>query len=149
MTVADEHVAALRAHLRHDFDEAERLNRRVADADMRGYGEFIWAAFVLAARRRFAPEWTVPQIIKYVAATRARWGEDADDIDPLAAEIMLRRALDDNVAGEIDEMARGRAQVFLLTELIADDQSLDETGLDELLAKARTLANRWLSAQQD
>jgi hypothetical protein len=142
--VADEHAAALGAHLLHDFDEAERLNRRVAEADMPGYGELVWAALVLATRRRFAPKWTVPQVVEYVAAARARWGKDADDIDPRAAEIMLRRALDDDVAADLDEMVKGQAQVFLLSELIADEQ-LDNTELDEFLAKARMLANKWLS----
>jgi hypothetical protein len=144
VTVSDDQVAALRAHLLHEFDKAGRLNRQIAEAtDMEGYGEFVWAAFVLAARRRFAPEWTVPQIVKYVAAARARWGKDADDIDPRTAEIMMRRALDDHVPTDLDEMVRGRAQVFLLTELIANDQELDEAGLDELLAQARALADKW------
>jgi hypothetical protein len=48
-------------------------------------------------------------------------------------------------ASLLDELARGRAQVFLLGELIADEQ-LDDAGLDEFLAKARTLADNWLSA---
>jgi len=78
---------------------------------------------------------------------RSRWGQDANDIDPLTAEIVMRRALDDQVDTDLDEMTTSRAQLFLLNELIADDQELREGGLDELLAKARTLANRWLSAR--
>jgi hypothetical protein len=145
VTVADEHVAALRAHLLHDFDEAERLNRQVAEADMPGYGELAWAALVLAARHRFAPEWTVPQVIKYVAAARARWGEAANDIDPRAAETMLRRALDDEVPADLDAMTAGRAQAFLLSELIVDEQLDNAAEVDELLAKARKLADQWFS----
>jgi hypothetical protein len=144
VTVADEHAAALRAHLLHDFDEAERLNRRVAEADMPGYGELIWAALVLATRHRFAPKWTVSQVIKYVAAARARWGKDAEDIDPRAAEIMLRRALDDDAPADLDETVKGRAQIFLLGELIPEEQ-FDNAELDEFLAKARMLADNWLS----
>src|SRR3954454_6856969 len=142
MAVSDDQVAALRAHL---ADEAERLNRRLAEVgDLDGYGELVWAAFVLAVRHRFAPEWTVPQIVKYAAAARAAWGKDADEIAQHAAETMLRRALDHNVSADLDELAKGRAQVFLLSELIADEQ-FDNTQVDELLAKARVLADNWLS----
>lgn len=56
----------------------------------------------------------------------------------------MRRALDDNVPADLDEVTRGRAQVFLLGELIANAQ-LDDAELDEFLAKARTLADNWLS----
>jgi hypothetical protein len=99
---------------------------------------------VLATRHRFAPKWTVSQVIKYVAAARARWGKDAEDIDPRAAEIMLRRALDDDAPADLDETVKGRAQIFLLGELIPEEQ-FDNAELDEFLAKARMLADNWLS----
>jgi hypothetical protein len=143
MAVTDEQVAALRAHLMHDFAEAGRLNRRLAEAGDDGYGAFVRASFVLAARRRFAPEWTIPQIVKYVATARAHWGRDAADIDPGAAETLLRQALNDDVIVDPDLVTRGRVAVFLLTELIAAEE-LDETGLDGFLAEARNLADYWL-----
>lgn len=144
--VTDEQVAALRAYLALDPDELERLNRQLADAGgTDGYGELVWAAFVIGARRRFAPEWTVPSVVKYVATTRARWGKVAEDIDPRTAEILLRRALDDKVDGDLDEVTRGRAQIFLLGELIIDAQ-LNDAELDELLEDARALADHWLTS---
>lgn len=145
MAVTDDQVAALSAHLSLDLGEAARLNRQLAEAeDADGYGVFVWASFVLAVRRRFAPEWTIPEVIRYVAGARAHWGRDADDIDPRAAETLMRQALDDEVAVDLDEMTRGRTAVFLLSELIAAGQ-LDDAGLDEFLVKARILADRWLT----
>jgi hypothetical protein len=145
--VTDDQVAALRAYLALDPGEAERLNRRLTDTGGEdGYGELIWAAFVIGARQRFAPKWTVPSVVKYVATARARWGADADGIDPRTAEILLRRALDDAVEGDLDEMTRGRAQIFLLSELIADER-LDANGLDDFLAQAQALADRWLTVR--
>ena len=145
MAVSDQQVAVLRAYLAQDPDEAERLNAQLGESGgWDGYGEFVWAAFVLAVRRRFAPEWTVPQVVRYVAAVRARQGRDEDDFDPRTGEILMRRALDDDVPADLGELARGRAQVFLLGELIADEQ-LDDVELDRFLAKARALADNWLS----
>lgn len=145
MAVSDQQVAILRAYLAQDADEAARLNAQLAQpGDWDGYGEFVWAAFVLAVRRRFAPVWTVPQVVRYVAAVRARRDRDEDDFDPRIAEILMRRALDDNVPADLDEVSRGRAQVFLLGELIADEQ-LGNAELDKFLAQVRTLADNWLS----
>jgi hypothetical protein len=144
--VTDGQVAALRAYLAQDPEEAARLNAQLGESrGWDGYGEFVWAAFVLAVRRRFAPEWTVPRIVQYVAAVRVRWAQDNDDFDPRAGEILMRCALDDNVPADLDEMTRGRAQLFLLGELVADEQP-DNTERDKFLAMARMLADNWLSA---
>src|SRR5262245_39548964 len=107
MAVTDDEVAALRAHLNQDFEVARRLNTQLAKANVDGYAAVSWASFVLSVRRRFAPKWTVPEVVTYVAALRARWGRDADDIDPRAAETLMRRALDDEVASDLDEVAMG------------------------------------------
>jgi hypothetical protein len=146
MAITDAQVAALRAYLTQDPDEAERLNGRLRQTgDLEGYGTLVWAAFVLAVRRRFAPEWTVPDVVKYVADVRARWGRDEDDFDPRTAEILMRRALDDWLEADLDEMARGRAQIFLLSELIADNGLDEATGLDSFMAEARALGDQMIN----
>ena len=150
MPISDAQVSALRAYLIRDADEAEKLNEQFRTSDdVDGFGELIWAAFVLAARRRFAPEWTVPDIVRYVAAVRARRAEHKDDFHPRTAEILLRRALGEMVEADLTELARGHAQIFLLGELIADEGFDNFTDLDEFMAEARALGDQLISGPSD
>jgi hypothetical protein len=140
--VGDEQVGALRAFLALQPDEVERLTKQLVDARrVEGYGELVYAAFVTAVRRRFSPTWTIPDVIRFVATVRARLLDDEIEIDPLTAEILVRRALGDGIAAELDGEARTRAQIFLLGELVVDEQ-LDNAELDAFLATARVLADQ-------
>jgi hypothetical protein len=142
MAVIDEEVTALRAFLALELDEAERLTRQLVEAArLEGYGKLVYAAFVTAVRRRFSPTWSIPEVIRFVATARTRLVDDEIAIDPLTAEILLRRALGESIATKLDEEANARAQIFLLCELIVDE-GLDDAGLDEFLIQARTLADR-------
>jgi hypothetical protein len=109
--------------------------------DVAGYGELVYAAFVAAVRRRFSPTWTLPKVIRFVAAARADLLQDGIEIDPRTAETLIRRALGDGIATRLEEEARVRAQIFLLIQLI-DDEGLDDAGLDAFLAQARSLADQ-------
>lgn len=143
-------VAMLRAYLARDADEVEILNeqlRRCDDID--GLGELIWAAFILAARRRFAPRWTVPDVVKYVAAIRTRQAKREHDFDPRTAEVLLRRALGETMKADLAELARGRAQIFLLGELITDEGLDEPAGLDEFIAEARALGDQLIRGPSD
>ena len=140
MSVTDDHVAALRAHLALDPDKFERLNAQIFQAgDVAGYGKLVHAAFVSAARRRFAPAWTVSDVIGFVVAARLRLREIEIDIDPRASEVLIRQALGEETATDPDKEAGGRAQIFLLSELVFDE-NLDGAALDEFLVSARRLA---------
>jgi hypothetical protein len=142
MAVSDEQVAALRAFLTLQPDEAERLTEQLAAVGaLDGYGALVYAAFVTAIRRRFSPTWTIPYVIRFVATARARLLKNEIEIDPRAAEILMRRALGDSIVAELDEEARTRAQIFLLGEMVVDEQ-LDDAGLDAFLATARVLADQ-------
>jgi hypothetical protein len=140
--VSDAQVASLRALLAFEPDEGVRLTKHLLQTgDVDGYGELIYAAFVIAVRRRFSPTWTIPDLVRLVATIRVRLLNDDIEIDPRVAETLMRRALGDTVAGELDEEARARAQIFLLVELILDED-LDDTDLDEFLVMARTMADQ-------
>ena len=140
--VNDEQVASLRAFLALEPDEGVRLTKDLLQAgDVDGYGELIYAAFVIAVRRHFNPTWTIPDLIRLVAAIRGRLLADEVEIDPRVTETLMRRALGDAVTGELDEEARARAQIFVLFDLILDED-LDDTELDEFLAMARTMADQ-------
>jgi hypothetical protein len=140
--VTDEQLAALRAFLTIDTEGTERLARHLMESgDVAGYGELVYAAFVAAVRRRFSPTWTLPKVIRFVAAARADLLQDGIEIDPRTAETLIRRALGDGIATRLEEEARVRAQIFLLIQLI-DDEGLDDAGLDAFLAQARSLADQ-------
>lgn len=141
MSVTSEQVEALRAYLAGNPEEAERLHAHLAQGGgVAAYGALVYAAFVTAVRRKFST-WTVAQVVRYVANVRADLSKDGVDIDPRAAEILMRRALGESVDGDLDEEVRSRAQIFLLTSLVADEQ-LDDAGIDEFLAQARARAER-------
>jgi hypothetical protein len=141
--VTDEQVAVLRAYLADDGDESVRLHEQLIQSDgLDGYGEFVYAAFVTAVRRRFSPTYTHADIIRFVAGVRSLLSEEPDAIDPRAAENMIRRALNEHVTDEVDQETKVRAQLALLIALITDEE-LDDAGLDEFLDTVRTLTGQW------
>jgi hypothetical protein len=142
MPVSDEQVEALRAFLALESDQVRRLTKQLVEAGRaEGYGELVYAAFVSAIRRHFSPTWTLTEVIRFVASMRTRLLADDTDIDPLTAEILIKRALGDRIATELDEKSRARVQILLLIELVADE-TLDDVGLDAFLAQARSLADQ-------
>jgi hypothetical protein len=143
--VSDEQVASLRAFLALEPDEGLRLTNNILQAgDVDGYGALIYAAFVIAVRRRFKPTWSISDLVRLVAAVRIRLLDDEIEIDPRVAETLMRRALGDTVTGELAEEARARAQIFLLVELVLDED-LDDRELDDFLVMARTMADHMVT----
>lgn len=143
MAISDEQVTSLRALLSADSDKGVELTERlVRTGDLEGYGSLIYAAFVVAVRRRFQPSWTIPGVVRLVASVRARLLKAEIEIDPLAAEVLTRRALGDGVVGELDDETKARVQIFMLAELVADEQ-LDESALDEFMKQVRALAHHF------
>lgn len=146
MAVTDQQVASLRAFLtaqsEQDAERAGQTLRQLARSGAaEGIGELIYAAFVVATRRKFAPRWTLADVVHYVAHLRARNAEDTNELDPAAAENQLRIALGEQIAPHPSEEDRGTAQFILLLEL-THDLRLTPSELDELLGQARTLAEQ-------
>jgi hypothetical protein len=140
MTLSNKPLAALRTFLASEPQDV--FDREPVDAnDVEGFGELVYAAFVTAIRRRFPPTWTIPQVIRLVAAIRARLIDSGTDIDPHTAEVLIRRALGDRPPERLDEEARAMAQVLLLAGLVADE-GFDDAGLDGFLAQAQMLADQ-------
>lgn len=135
-------MATIRAFLIGDADEGARLATRFAEkGEVKGYSELVYAAFAIAARRRFSPTWTVAQIVRFVTDTRMTLLQDGLDIDPCTAETLIRRVLGDGIDVRLEEEASARAQIFLLLTLI-DDEGLDDAGIDAFLVQARSLADQ-------
>ena len=142
--VSGQQIAALRASLTLNTAQAQELQvSLIQGGDLHGFGELVYAAFLLAVRRRFGPACTRADVVRYVGRVRAHGPKD-DDFDPLAAETLIVRALGGDPPPVADEEARAAAQAILLIALIVDLE-LDAAGLDRFLAEARELADRWLA----
>src|SRR6266516_2652175 len=151
MAVTDEQVAALRAYLYlrsdQEADKAEQLFKQLARSGaVEGIGELLYAAFTVAARRKFSPTWTLADIVRFVAQVRAQASDEPSLLDPAAAEHQLRTALGAKLPGYPAEEARAQTQLVLLPAL-ADSLGLDQAGLDGLLAEARPLADQLITQQ--
>jgi hypothetical protein len=146
MPVTDQHVAALRALILDDERRFIPLTAQLTDDDMLAYELLLRAALALAAARRFASGFSHGDLIRYVARLRAGTADRAEDmdLDPLAAEATLRRALGQPAPAVSDPRTRLRSTVALLT-VVVGDLALGESRADALLVEARILANRWLA----
>lgn len=137
---------AAKAYFMGDDQGAAALTIRLSDADARAYALLLQAVLSLAARRRFAPDCNDGDVIRYVA--KVRIGTDARtedlDLDPKAAEAVLRHALGTPTPLEADAQTQMRAVMALLT-VVLSELDLDESGIDEFLDGARKLAGRWMS----
>lgn len=141
MTVTPEHVATLRAHLAGDFDEYRRLWAALDRSPTKvGYITLISAAFFQAVHRRFSDKSTDAEIIEFIGDVRARFDETGDEVDPQAAEVLIRGALGDDSDVELDDDTVISTQITVLTALILDEE-LDAAELDKFLTEARNLAN--------
>jgi hypothetical protein len=143
-TVTDLHVAALHAHLVGEYDEFERLCARPEMLDAKtGLDTLHAATFIESVHRRFDQQRSTAEIIQFVAAVRARLDpETADELDPGRAERLIKVTLGEMPPDpDLDDTAKA-LQIPLLNALIADER-LDDSGLKELLTKARALADKW------
>lgn len=138
--MTDEQVAAVRAYLT-DSDDCDRLFARLnLGGSYDGTSALFAMAFLEAVNQRFAPTWTVSDVIRFVAHARTWWGEQADDMNPRDAEHLIRAMLGDGSPHELDETAKV-LQIPLLRVLIAD-KDLDDAGIDDFLGRVRERAER-------
>jgi len=144
MAVTDEQAATLRTHLVGDYEEHDRLWEQLdREAARTGYTALVAAAFFKAVDRRFGPDTTRAEVIEYVTSVRARLGDNADKVDPQAAEMMIYTVLGEPLSRQLDDDTVAVVQPVVLTALIADED-LDDVGLDAFMAEARGLADQWL-----
>lgn len=145
MAVSNEQVATLRAFLKGDFDEYERLNDQLdRDADGAGFGALIAGGFFEAVDRKFGSSAKDADIIEFVSDVRSRSDRASERIDPKVAERLIRSTFGDGSVADLDDETVGRTQLLLLTALIADEQ-LDDVKLDQFMATARALGDRLMS----
>jgi hypothetical protein len=126
--------------------ELARIARQGSRRNATGLEVLAHAALSVAAQRKF-PRYANADVIGYIAAIRSARSQDGtgDDIDPQAAETLLRRALGQDIPVPGDVKTRIHT-TFTLLALIASDLRLDPAGVEALLAEARSLADRWTSS---
>ncbi|HZB32802.1 MAG TPA: hypothetical protein VE465_21770 [Streptosporangiaceae bacterium] len=140
MLVTDEQVAALRAYLVDDEEESDRLIGYLEQSGgLDGFSALFGSAFFDAVNRRFAPTWSVAEVVRFVATVRAHHLADPNDLDPLNAERLIRTALGDGSVDDLDDEIRA-AQMILLPVLIHEEQP-NPVALEDILAQARRRAN--------
>lgn len=147
MPVSNELVATLRAQLVGNMDEHRRLLRSLDQEDVgNNYTALVTAAFFHAVERRFGDRGTTyGDVVEWVGQLRADAPSAADDIDPSVSERLIQFTLGANVPVEdIDPRTKLATQIVLLGAIVLE-LDLDEAELDELLAKARAVADEWTS----
>ncbi|GGQ30649.1 hypothetical protein BKA00_002879 [Actinomadura coerulea] len=123
---------------------------QVDDETAAGYMSLLFCAFEVAVRRKFAPTYIVGQLVRFVADVRIAAGEDANLINPLIAEDMVRRAVDAPPLKETvpdDVSATLHAQVFILLYLVAE-MDLDRAGLEQFIDEVTSYTEQWLAARR-
>jgi hypothetical protein len=140
--ISTEQVTALRALLTKNFDEHHQVIAQIKQTGgLTGYYELVTAAFFEAVDRRFGAQYTLPDIVKYVAEVRTRLRDPDRGIDPNVAERLIRKALGEGTTRGIDKDTLLRTESVLLAMLVMDEQ-FDDATLDAFLAEARALADR-------
>jgi hypothetical protein len=121
-----------------------------SDETAAGYMSLLFGAFEVAVRRRFAPTYTVGQIVRLVADLRITLGEDADEVNPIVAEDMIRRAVDaPPLKADVpdDLTATLNAQVCILLYLVGE-ADFDRAGLEQFIDETTAYTQQWLAARQ-
>jgi hypothetical protein len=146
MTVTELEIAMLRAHIAGEDEESQRLfgQQLAATGDASGLAVLVTAAFVIAARRKFAAGWNTAAVIRYVGRVRALLSERPGLLDPRVAEDELASALAGQVPAAHEVGAVALARLFLLDALIAS-LHLDDKAIDDLLGEARDSADQMLT----
>jgi hypothetical protein len=138
-------MAVLRGWLTGDGELArESFGGQLAAGDANGLGMLIYAGFVIAARRRFTPQWTRAEVIAYVARLRAEMqAEDPGLVDPLTAEDELRAALGDPVTATHEAGFIAAAKLFIMIDILVG-LDLDDQAMTKLLGEIRASADHLL-----
>lgn len=145
MQVTDEQMGLMQAWLTGTAELAEPLPAEITEpAVAAGLDALSFAAFVIAARREFAPTWTRGKVIRFTAEIRGALGDRRNLLDPIIAEEQLRNALGEPISDNSDPSKQAQAQLIMLSALMAK-AGLGETAIAALLSQAREMADRILN----
>jgi len=130
----------LRALVRSNMSSFQLLNQELERDKWPDAARFNRAAFYTAASRKFRDGQPIQDIIDYVADLRRRLPDEGGDLDPRAAERLIRLVVrDDDLS--IDEFApaqRVHVQQMVIYDIISSENLSDEE-LDAFFAEVREL----------
>ncbi|TDB90159.1 hypothetical protein E1264_05815 [Actinomadura sp. KC216] len=151
VAIREENILALRSFLQEGPQAWEELlSGMQTDEAAAGYMSLVYGAFCVAVRRRFSPKYTVGEIVRFVAELRMATEEDAEPINALAAEDMIRRVVGApplRDGGPDDVTTVLYAEVFVLLSLVAEAQ-FDRAGLEQFIEEATAYTEMWLAARR-
>lgn len=151
MAITDDQVAALRAQLEGRYDEHRQILRRLDQAeDNVAYNALVSAAFFTASRDRFlrgGKAVDTAEIIEFVAHTRERVADVADDIDPSVAERLILFVIGELPVDANDDIQGNAAFVtkLLLLGALVHDANPSDSELDAFMTKVRRMAESAVS----
>jgi hypothetical protein len=132
----DSSIAVLRALLTEDFDTYRHLNAELDRSANKVFAAVLGAAFTEAATRRFGEKPSIPEIIEFVAETRAVYSRTGEIVAAEDAEHMIRAALgEDHLVDNMNGRAMGAAQTAMLFALV-HEASASAAQIDDLLTVA-------------
>jgi hypothetical protein len=134
-------MSALRAFL--SFDSSyKRLSQQLADeAQLAGYGALVCSALDIAVRRRLGSAPAPGDVVKLAASLRISLHKQQIELEPLTMEDIIRSAADNAMTGRHDDRIRAETLLFVLGQLVFDED-LDDAELDDFLLMARAMAAR-------
>jgi hypothetical protein len=139
----DSSIAILRALLTEDFDTYRHLNAELDRSANKVFTAVLGAAFTEAATRRFSEKPSIPEIIEFVADTRAVYSRTGEIVAAEDAEHMIRAALgEDHLVDNMNGKAMGAAQTAMLFALV-HEAGASAAQIDDLLTVAKERASSY------
>lgn len=160
--IGDRHVAALSLFLRDGPQAWEQLHKQemTTNQGAAAYMQMFHAAFTVAVRRKFAPTYTIHEIVRYVAKLRIELKNlGDDDFNPRIAENSIRGALGDPTlknwdkakivedAKEVEQLINAQS-VVLFDVLLSEEEESGAGVVEEYVRESVDLAQRWVLERQ-
>jgi hypothetical protein len=139
--IDDLHRDAVRGLLLDSEDDFERDHGDSLDTDPNpaGFSALVTFATMTMVRRRFAPTYTLADVIRYVARVRVAL-DDPKAVGALVFEKTIRMFLEDPSLGEAPPFGATAedmvAAMYIVLFDLVDKAGLDGDGVDALIAEA-------------
>jgi hypothetical protein len=143
MAVTGDAADFLRALIRQEHEATEQARQRMLDKDFAESSDLVGAAFYVAARRRF-PDGQLADIVRWVADLRMQLTGDPDDVDPTAAEHLIRAAVrgETDLAAQVAPAEVADLEIVLTYQLVSALVPTDDE-LEAFLTEAARVAREW------
>ncbi|WP_146877432.1 hypothetical protein [Actinomadura madurae] len=146
-TITERHTTALRSFIVEGPESWQaRYEEDLAGESGAGFSLLLYLTLATALRRKFAPEYSTGQVVRYVADLRVSLEGNAQTLDPRLTEIVIRAALGDESIEDfppymVDSSTIIRTELLLLVALIAEER-LDDEQLDKLIIESAGSAGK-------